>query len=186
MRKRMISALMIPLLLLIGCGERAAAPEDAFASFREQLNAAGSVSAEAELTVSRGGTVSAYTLAVEADAAGTKITVTEPGLIAGVTAFVGPEGTDVSYDGVMLGAGPVDEEGTSPVSALPVILRSARSGYAELYWRDGSYLAARYYVGETTACTIWLEPQSMAPVSAEIAQDGKTVISCRFTKWSMQ
>lgn len=186
MRKGLVSVLMIPLLLLVGCGEREAEPEDAFASFREEMQAAGRIGTTADLTADFGGTVSEYTLSVESDGEETTVTVTAPELIAGVTATVRAGETSLAYDGVMLGAGPLDDEGTTPVSALPVILRAMAEGYAELYWNDGSYAAARFYVGETTACTVWLAPETRTPVAAEIASDGRTVITCRFTDWHME
>lgn len=186
MRKVLASALMIPLLLLVGCGEREAEPEDAFASFREALNAAENMTASVRLTADFGGTASDYVLDISFDGDVTRVTVTEPELIAGVTATVQAGQTSLSYEGVMLGAGAVDDEGTTPLSSIPVILDAMRGGYAELYWRDGSYCAARFYAGETSACTVWIEPDTLTPVAAEIASDGATVISCRFTDWSTE
>ena len=186
MRKRLVSVLMIPLLLLIGCGMRKERPEDVFVSFREELTAARSVSADIQLTADYGGTVSTYSMEIVSDAEGTTVTITEPELIAGITATVRDDGTDISYDGAMLGVGPVDPEGTTPVSALPTILRAMREGYSELYWNDGSFAAARFYAGEKSSCTVWLDEETRTPVAAEIACDGKTVINCRFTDWLME
>ena len=186
MRKRLVSVLMIPLLLLVGCGARRAEPEDVFASFREEMNAAGGIAAKAGLTADFGGTAAEYTLDLIADAEVVTVTVTEPEILSGITASVRADGSDVSFDGVMLGVGPVDPEGTTPVSALPAILRAMREGYAELYWMDGSLAAARFYAGETSACTVWLDPEELTPVAAEIASEGRTVITCRFSDWKME
>ena len=185
MRKRM-AVLMIPLLLLVGCGEREKKPEDVFASFREQLTAAESVSAQARLTADAGGTAEEYALAVSCTGGDVTVTVTEPELIAGITATLREGQTDISYDGVMLGVGAVDPEGTTPVSAAPAILRAMREGFAELYWQDGSLAAARFYTGESAACTVWIDPEGLVPVAAEIVSDGRTAITCRFTDWTMR
>lgn len=185
MRKEIVSVLMIPLLLLVGCGEREAGPEDVFASFRDEILAAERLETEVRLTADFGGTVSEYTLSASSDGEETTVTVTEPALIAGVTAKARADDASLSYDGVMLGVGALDGEGTTPVSAAPVILRTMIGGYAELYWNDGSYAAARFYVGETTACTVWLDPGTRSPVAAEISSDGHTVITCRFTDWKI-
>ena len=187
MRKRLVSVRMIPLLLLVGCGVRKDKPEDVFTSFREELAAAASVSATVQLTADFGGTVSDYTLEVASDGERTTVSITEPALIAGITASVRDDGTEIAYDGVMLGVGDVDPEGTTPVSALPAILRAMRAGYAELYWIDGTFAAARYSTGQGgSACTVWLDPDARSPVAAEIASEGKTVINCRFTDWRME
>lgn len=185
MRKMLISALMIPLLLLAGCGEREPDPEAVFTDFRERLNAAESAGAALTLTADYGGTAEEYGLRAEYDADGTTVTVTAPDILAGVTATAAAGETSLSYDGVILGAGPVDDEGTTPVSAVPAIFRAMAEGYAELYWRDGSCAAARLYAGESSSCTIWLEPDTLTPIAAEIAADGRTVIACRFTEWEI-
>lgn len=186
MRRYLISALMIPLLFLAGCGEREVEPEAVFSTFREEMNAAGSVEAAVSLTADYGGTVEEYALSVVSDGMETAVTVTAPEIIAGVTATAAAGETSLSFDGVILGAGPVDPEGTTPLSAVPAILRAMAEGYAELYWRDGSYAAARIYAGESSSCTIWLEPEERTPIAAEISADGRTVISCRFTDWEME
>ena len=186
MRKTLISVLMIPLLLLGGCGDRRNEPEVVFTSFRESLNTAETISAELRLAADFGGTAASYALSVEDDGRQTAVTVREPELIAGVAAIVRESETSLSFDGVMLDAGAVDPEGTTPLSAVCVILRAMKDGYTELFWRDGDYYAARIYTGEGSACTVWLEPQEVTPVAAEIATGGKTVVTCRFTDWHLE
>ena len=126
-----------------------------------------------------------YTLAVTYDGQETVQQLRSPDLLAGIRARSLRGQTSVEYDGAILGAGPLDEEGLSPMSAVPVILDALASGYVELLWRDGEDLAARLYVGERSVATVWLDGQSLALTAAEIACDGTTVISCRVTGWEI-
>lgn len=185
MRKGLVSVLMIPLLLFPGCGERKAALEEDFSSFRQSVTVAEKISATAELTADYGGTAQDYTLSLTCDGRETAVEILQPELLAGVRATAARGQTSVSYDGVMLGTGPLDEEGLTPASALPVILDAMASGYVELLWAEGGYLTARLYTGENSVCTLWLNEQTLTPASAEIASDGRTVIRCSFSNWEM-
>ena len=79
----------------------------------------------------------------------------------------------------------LDEDGDTPVSAVPVMLEAMAGGHVELLWWDGDHIAARIYTGESSRCTVWLDAGSLTPVHAEIAADGRTVISCELTDWTM-
>lgn len=184
MRKALISVLMISLLLLGGCGEREARLQNDFAAFRDALIAAGGVGFRAELTADYGETVSTYLLAVSYDGQETAVEIMEPALLSGVRAVAKWGEAAMEYDGVMLGAGPLDEDGLTPVSALPAILSAMAGGHEELLWWDGDTAAARLYVGESSACTVWLD-KGLVPVRAELSSGGRTVISCAITDWTI-
>lgn len=184
MRKALVSVLMIPLLLLAGCGEREAALERTFAELRESLHAAGSVRYRAALTVDEGGAVSSYTLDASYDGAATRVTVVEPALLAGVTATARRGEASVEYGGVVVGAGALCGDGLTPVSALPTLTEALAGGYCELMWWDGDLPAARYCAGEDTVVTVWLD--GGAPVCAEFSSDGVTVVTCRITDWKVE
>ena len=92
--------------------------------------------------------------------------------------------TELSYGGVVIGAGPLNEDGLTPVSAVPVILQAMAGGHVELLWRDGDDLAARLYAGENSRCTVWLDGD-LTPTHAEIASNGRTVISCGISEWTV-
>ncbi|MCD7844304.1 MAG: hypothetical protein LUG57_00285 [Oscillospiraceae bacterium] len=185
MRRAILSALMIALLLLPGCGEREERLEKSFSQFRETVTLAREITLETELTANYGGTAATYTLAAVYDGQQTEIEVLSPDIIAGVKATVQRGETTVSYENVLLGAGAVDEEGLTPVSAIPVMLNAMASGYTELLWWEGDYIVARLYVGEQSVLTLWLDQDSLTPVSGEIATAGETVIACSFTKWAI-
>ena len=186
MRKFLISVLMIALLLLPGCGEREKKLETGFEAFREAVTLAESITAAAELTVSSGQTAADYAIALSYDGRRVDMTLLEPELLAGVTASVEKGETELSYGSVRLGAGPIDADGLTPVSALPAILEAMESGYVELLWWEGDYMAARLHIGDTSVLTLWLEGDTLTPVTAEIASGGLTVMTCKFTAWTIR
>lgn len=181
MRKGFVSALMMTLLLLTGCGRREAKLENEFAAFRENLRAAQSIEAQVSLSCDSGDVVSQYGLRLSWNEDETRITVTEPELIAGISAVVTDGGARVEYEGVMLGVGEL--AGLTPVSALPEMLKAMAYGYEELLWREDDYLAARLWLDEESVMTLWLSEG--VPVCTEISAAGQTVMTCRFESWQM-
>ena len=185
MRKVIVSALMMILLLLPGCGEREVRLEKSFDELRQAVTAAQNIRFETVLTADWGDTAAEYTLSVSYDGQQTVQEIRAPELLKGVRARALRGETSVDYDGVILGAGPLDGEGLTPMSAVPVILDALASAYVELLWWDGDYIAARLYVGEQSVATVWLDGESMALTAAEIGCDGKTVISCQVSGWEI-
>ena len=184
MRKNCFCAvLMIPLLLLAGCGEREARLEKSFAAFRESVAAAQRITVRGALTADYGETAESYVLDASYDGKQTTVEIVEPALIAGVKATARWGETEIEYGGVLLGTGALDEDGLTPVAAMPAIFEAMAGGYEELLWWDGDLVAARMYAGEDARCTVWLEAESLTPVHAEIASGGRTVISCDLADW---
>ena len=185
MRRAIASALMMTLLLLPGCGEREARAQEGFDSLRAAVTAAGSIRFQAALTADWGDTTAEYTMEVDYDGRQTVQRLLTPDILAGVQATSLRGETSVGYDGVILGAGPLDQEGLAPMSAIPVLLDALASAYVELLWWEGDALAARLYVGEQSVATVWLDGDSFAPVAGEIATGGRTVITCRIENWQI-
>ena len=183
MRKAIVSALMMTLLLLPGCGEREARLEEGFGALRQAVTAAQSIRFQAALTADYGDVSEDYTLAASYDGQETVVEVLSPELIKGVKAHALRGETTVDFDGAILGAGPLDKEGLTAMSALPVMLDAMANAYVELLWWDGDYIAARLYVGETSVLTLWLDGQTCAPVAMEVASEGRTVIKGILTGW---
>ena len=176
---------MIPLLLLAGCGEREAGLEKSFAAFRESVAGAEHVTVRGTLTADYGDSAENYVLDASYDGKQTTVEIVEPALVAGVKATARWGETEIEYGNVLLGAGPLDEDGLTPVAAMPAIFAAMAGGYEELLWRDGELIAARMYAGESSRCTVWLEPDTLTPVHAEIASGGRTVISCDLSGWQI-
>ena len=183
MRKFIVSVPMICLMLLCACSARQGKLESEFESFRRQLLDAAEVNAEADLTVTAGSTEARYVLDVTWDGSETVMEIREPELIAGVKAIARWGEGSIAYEGVMLGAGPIDGAGHTPVSAVPAILDAMAGGYTELLWQEGDRLAARLYVEEDVRCTVWIEPESLTPLAAELSEDGTVFLTCAFPRW---
>lgn len=182
MRKAFVSALMMTLLLLTGCGRREAGRlESEFAAFREALRAAGTLEAELSMQWDDGSSLSQYGLHLDYDGEALAMTLTEPELIAGIRAVLDREGARIEYEGVMLGVGEMG--GFSPVSCVPAMLDAMAYGYNELLWREDGYLAARLWLDDDNILTLWL--QDGEPLCAEIASGGMTVMTCHFSLWQM-
>lgn len=185
MRRAIASALMIALLLLPGCGEREERLEEGFDALRSAVTRAESIRFQAEITADREQTVETYTLAVDYDGQRTEVEILAPEILAGVRAGVSRGETQLLYEGIILGAGPLDEEGLTPMSAMPMMLDTLANGYVELLWWEDERIAARLFAGETSALTVWLDSESLAPQAAEFAREGKTLITCRITGWEI-
>lgn len=181
MRKSALSALMMTLLLLAGCG-RQEKLESEFSAFRESLRAAEHAVCELTLHCDGGDTVADYVLRVEQQQDRCRVTVEQPELIAGITATVGPSGTELGCEGVSLGVGTI--AGLTPVTAGPAMLKAMRYGYEELLWREDDYLAARLWLDDGAVMTLWLDAGG-TPVCAEISEDGNVVMSGAFSGWEL-
>ena len=185
MRKGIISALMMTLLLLPGCGGRETRLEKSFGELRSAVTAAQDIHFQAAMRADSDGSTADYILAADYDGQETQVEVLSPEILAVVKAAAKRGETTISYDGVILGAGPLDGEGLTPMSAIPVMLDALASSYVELLWRDGDYIAARLYVGERSVLTVWLEKDTLSPRSAEYATDGRTVVTMQITDWQL-
>ena len=185
MRKGLVSALMIALLLLPGCGEREERLQEGFDELRGAVTRAESIQFQAELSVDRDQTVETYTLAVDYDGQRTEVEILSPEILAGVRASALRGQTELAYEGVLLGVGPLDAEGITPMSAMPVMLDAMASAYVELLWWEDDAVVARLFVVEQSVLTLWMDGETMTPQAAEIARDGETVITCRITGWEI-
>ncbi len=185
MRRAIACALMMTLLALPGCGAREARLEEQFDALRRAVTEAESIQFRAAVSADYGETAAEYTMNAAYDGQQTCIELITPELLKGVKAIALRGETRVSYDGVILGAGPVDGEGLTPVSALPVMLDALASAYVELVWQEGDDLAARLYVGENSVLTLWMDGTSLAPTAAEVASGGRTVVTVRIEGWEI-
>ena len=181
MRKSFISALMI-CLLLTGCARGRGGLEKELSAFRGELRQAETVQTQTALMWLEGESVSEYGLLVSQSGGEYRVTVTEPALIAGITAVLREGEGRLEYDGLMLGVG--EPEGFSPVSALPEMLGAMAYGYAELLWREDDCLAARLWMEEERAMNLWL--REGVPVCAEVQDGGETILTCRFDDWQIE
>ena len=178
---------MMTRLLLSGCGGGNEV-EDLALAIRDELTAAQVLTAQASVTADYGQRVYGFELTMEAGPEETILTLTAPETVAGITARLRGEENTLEYDGLSVETGPLDEDGLTPVSALPALLEAAEGGYltACTLEEDGSVLRVDCGDPEGTPgtgveTTLWFDAASHALTRGEITVDGFRAISCEFS-----
>ena len=197
MHKRALCAPMMTLfLLLTACGGGAGTGNDQLAlDIRADYLEMNGCAAKLDVTADYGQRVYEYSLALTYAREGdTLLTVEAPDIIAGVTARVSKDSAALEYDGVSLETGPLDDQGLSPLSAVPVLLTCAKESFiAESALEtvgETEALKVTYRDPESTPGTgrevsIWFDTNTHAHLQGEILSDGYQVIRCTFTEFAM-
>lgn len=191
MNKRLLFLPMM-LLLLTGCGggqENENGAEAQAVAIRGEYMAMTSYSLQAQVNADYGQRVYDFTLSVTWDGEETTVVIREPEMLAGVTARIaGDEGT-LEYEDLSLETGFLDEDGLSPVSALPALMDSARSQYIDRCTVTDGMLEVHCAnpeekPGTGREVTLWFDTQTHALTAGEISQDGRRVIACEVTEFT--
>lgn len=191
MNKRLLFLPMM-LLLLTGCGggqENENGAEAQAVAIRGEYMAMTSYSLQAQVNADYGQRVYDFTLSVTWDGEETTVAIREPEMLAGVTARItGEEGT-LEYEDLSLETGFLDEDGLSPVSALPALMEAARSQYIDRCTLTDGMLEVHcadpeQKPGTGREVTLWFDSQTHALTAGEISQDGRRVIACEVTEFS--
>lgn len=191
MNKRLLFLPMM-LLLLTGCGggqENENGAEAQAVAIRGEYMAMTSYSLQAQVNADYGQRVYDFTLSVTWDGEETTVAIREPEMLAGVTARItGEEGT-LEYEDLSLETGFLDEDGLSPLSALPALMEAARSQYIDRCTLTDGMLEVHcadpeQKPGTGREVTLWFDSQTHALTAGEISQDGRRVIACEVTEFS--
>ena len=101
----------------------------------------------------------------------------------------------MTFDGVQLETGPLNEEGLSPLDALPALLTAMESGYIA---ETGSELLGDQEVlrifcrepeaepGQGLETVLWFDKAQKTLLRGELRSDGSTVIQCVFSAFILQ
>ena len=179
-------------LLLAGCGrlEVSEAEQLALAVRGEYLELE-SCSAALEITADYGQRVYQFEMDAQVQGEDAVLTLTAPETVAGLTARWAGEAGTLEYDGVAVETGALDPAGLDPVSAFPVLLEAARSGYltACSLEEDGAVLRMDCgdpagTPGQGTETTLWVDGETGALLRGEIRVDGFRVIGCTCTAFT--
>lgn len=184
MRKTIISALMISLLLLCGCGSRGY--EVKLENFRATLEECSSVSFVAEISVQDADSVADFTVECTRSGEKTTLRLLEPKLISDVTAHLSGSDAVIEYDGLSFDSGIRLGEGLTPIEAPDAVLDALQSGLTSQFQADGNVLAFQVERGNGRYTTLRLELDTMTPTQAEIYADGRLVIRCAISDWHME
>lgn len=191
MRKCLVCVLMTTLLLA-GCGQGGGNEAEELAlTIRGEHLAMNGCAARAAVTADYGQRVYRYEMAVSVTGEETLLTLSAPETVAGLTARMTGEENLLEFDGVSVETGPLDDNGLTPVSAVPALLEAAKTGYitACALEEDGTVLrvdcgdpAGSPGTGAETA--LWFDVSTHALTRGEISSDGFRVILCEFSDFT--
>ena len=198
MGAKKVFTLMISLLLLcLLCGCTGAdSNNDLTLELRSDFLSREGCSGVMELTADYGQRVYAYTVEFDGTVKdGMTLVITAPEEVAGITANIREGQTYLEYDGVRLETGPVNEEGLSPLDALPTFLTAMESGYIA---ETGSEMMGETEVlriccrdpetdpGQGLETVLWFDKAQKTLLRGEVRSDGFTVIQCEFSAFILK
>ena len=192
MRKRLICVLMMTLFLT-GCGGGGGKEaEELVLSIRGEYLAMESCAIQASVTADYGQRVYEYEMAVSVNGTETVLTLSAPETVAGLTARLAGEESQLEFDGLSVETGPLDGDGLTPVSAVPALLEAARSGYITACGLEGEGTVLRVDCGDPTGSpgagteyALWFDASAHTLIKGEISVDGFRVILCEFSQFTM-
>lgn len=182
MKKSCLPLLITLCLILSGCGTGSAKSD--FEELSAQLENGSTISFTADVRAEYEHKTARFTLSYQEDENGGLITVIAPELIAGVSARIEPGSTKLEYDSVVLDTGSLDNFGLSPLSSMPLLLRSIRTGHPTSYRTEGDFTVIELEPDDGLRCTVWFE-DGMTPVRAELARDGQVILYLEIKDWNL-
>lgn len=135
MRRAFLLAPMISLVLLSACGV-SQPDEDSFRQWREDFLSAETRVIEAEVTALSEESETIFLLRLESAEGEDKVEILAPEALAGVSARISEEDSELSYDGAVLSLGGDAAQRISPMMALPMLMDFLRSGHYEGAWSE--------------------------------------------------
>lgn len=197
MRKKLCCVLMMTLLLSAcsaGGGENKA--EEMALQARGEYLAMTHCSGSAKITADYGKRVYCYELDFSADEKETVLDLTAPETVAGIRAKLSAEaGSVLECDGAVLETGPLNEDGLTPLTAVPAILTALQKGYLDLCTLEQQaeeevlrilIRDPEYELGTGLETTLWLDTKDYALLRGEMSQDGVCLIQCEFSSFSLR
>ena len=190
MRKLLLCVLMTTLLT--GCGSTGVSEAEELAlTIRGEYLSMNGCAVQASITADYGQRVYQYELAAAVNGEETLLTLSAPETVAGLTARITGEKGLLEFDGVSVETGPLDEHGLTPVSALPALLETARSGYIVSCALEEEGAVLRVDCGDPagspgtgTEAVLWFDAATHALVRGEVSVDGFRVILCEFADFT--
>ena len=176
--RRALWMVLLPLLLFTGCTNGA---EIAFERFCERLPDA--VHVTAELRCEYDERSLSFTLRCDETEEGCTVSVLAPQEIAGVSVKLGEGLSRLSFDGITLDCGDLNDYGLSPVTALPTLLRALREGHGESYWTEGGSTLCDLTLDDHVSAQVTLN-ETLSPTAAELRSDGRVRVILTFIDWS--
>ncbi len=181
MKRLCLPVLLLLCLLLSACGDRAG--EERFREFSDALAQQETLSFTAALRAEYEDKTVEYTLRYEEGPEGALITVLSPELLAGIKARLAGDGAALEYDGLVIDTGDLDSRGLTPISALPALVETLRSGHLESYWTEEGRALFQLIADDELSAVVRFEPETMTPLRAELISGGHVRVVCDLAGW---
>ena len=185
MSRTRIVAVLLSLLLLVGCGKKV--PSQKALDFRTSLLASESCSFTAKVRADYGEKLYDFTLRAEYASDETRLTVQAPEEIAGISAVVSKDGTKLEFDDIELDFGKLANGYVSPVT-VPWLLGQCWAGeYISCAGADGDLYRVTYLRGydeEELTVDTWFDADGV-PVYAEVSYGGQRCITVQVEDFQM-
>ena len=189
MRKAMLFALMLTLLLTACGGEEERDPASELQAAYAGLAAA---TLEADITCHYDDETRTYTMLCDYTPGSSTVTVLAPEDLAGISATVAEGELTLSYEDVSLDAGSYSAAAISPVAALPKLMEAAATGYVsqqsveELEERSCLRLSCDLDGEEGDLYTTWFDQETLLPLYSEISVDGVVVYQVAWSRFEVR
>ncbi len=178
MKRTILFALMIPLLLT-GCGARRDAEN--WKAFAEAVETAERISFHAEITAHWEDTSASFGADIARESGETRITLTAPETVSGISVHAKDGETTVEFDGVILSLDAGRSKTLSPCGAPQRMLAALTQGAME-YCASSS---AAFTAPDGESVTLWRDEAGVL-TGAEIARNGQKVLTLEITDWTME
>lgn len=168
-------------LLLTGCGS--GGQEKLFHDFSAELCEKSTLGFTAKIRAEYDDRTVKFTLAFAGEGDDCTVTVIEPEIISGVAMRFEDGKAALDCKGITLDTGFSDENGLTPVNALPLIAKALKSGHLDSSAKDGKQLIWYLVPCDGITVEVWLDGETMTPLHAELITGGRVRVFCDITDW---
>lgn len=198
MRKRAMAKVftlcMVFFGILTGCSlGKVSQAEEMCHEIMKSMQQADQWQAQCEIIADYGTRVYEIQVQVTSDGEKTEIALLSPADLAGITAVIEEDTHFLQFEDLVLQLGELDTEMT-PVSAVYDLVSILKQGYCGASnfetWENQKALRAEFWnpeqTGELTDKEIfWFLMEENTPCYAEVIRQGRRVLSCRFSSFSL-
>lgn len=177
MKKCLCSLPMILCLVLTACG---GTKGQQLESDRNRFAQAEQITLTAQVQADFGETVEEYTVEYRFAQETWTALVTQPEFVAGITARITQDASELEYQGAILPTGDLTGNGIVPISAVPMIQETLRTGLLDSVWTEGELLAGTFVYDDAISVTVWFDARGL-PAAGQLAENGIVKAECFFS-----
>lgn len=134
----------------------------------------------AQVEADFGETIEQYTLEYNFDGQCWTAVVTQPEFVAGVTARMTKDASELEYDGAILTTGDLIGNGIAPISAVPLMHETLSNGTMDCVWEENDLLAGTFIYDDAISVSVWFDAEE-TPVAAQLSENGMVKAECILT-----